>query len=280
MTGDNVKETIAVVKQKKSLPNNFPAMGVFVIGCRDNQYQLIGDLIFDFSPDGDEFTRLVDIADLNADGINEMVISYGTGVLPGSISVYSFVLEWNGFEFRSLLDTSPENGDPSGNWSDWNLPMLKDLDGNGTIELLLPRYRHYVCEELETRWSAVYMWNGEWYRYMWTDPGDPVFRFQAAFSGDYYSAIRLYDRAEISYRRAINDSSLRRFSTSEWRKNNNAGECNWYPFEPDEPQRIIAYARLRLLELMVYLNKSDAAVSLVQNFEDNFSITSPGYRFA
>jgi hypothetical protein len=278
MTGDQVKETIVILKQMYSFPVGAPAMAIFIVGCRSNQYQLLGSFVYTFTADA--YTKLDDIRDLNANGINEFVISVGSYSGYPQVDVYSYVLEWDGVSFRSLLDPTIESEDSSGNWSDWNLPELKDMDGNGTIELLLPRYRQSFCDELTTKWSGVYMWDGEYYRYMWMDPGDPQYRFQTVFSGDYYSAISLYDRSETQYRKAINDSTLKRFSNKDWRDKNNIGECKWEPYDPDEPQRIISYARFRLVELLVFLKKMNSAESLVIYLDDNNKETTPGYRYA
>ena len=53
--------------------------------------------------------------------------------------------------------------------------------------------------------KAMYMWDGEYYRFMWTVRSAPVYRFQAAFDGDYFASIGLYDKSEKMYQQALTD---------------------------------------------------------------------------
>jgi hypothetical protein len=155
------------------------------------------------------------------------------------------------------------------------------MDGNGTTDLLFPIHGvDSACDEPVSLWKDVYMWDGEYYRSMWEDPGEPSYRFQAAFNADYYTKIALYDKSEASYRKAINDSSLKPYYSQDWGKENNRWRCDGKPAEPYEPQRIIAYARFRLLELNIYLQEMGAAKSGVLYLADNFKETTPGYRYA
>ena len=160
---------------------------------------------------------------------------------------------------------------------------FKDIDGNGTIELLAPHYEwKRYCEGGPGRMPSgpervpreIYMWDGETFRFMWVDPGDPEYRFQAAFDGDYFTLIGLYDKSEKLYKRVINDSALKAFSFEEYCPDADVIT------EPDEPQRIMAYARFRLLELLVYLQKMDAAENAWEYLATHYTETTPGYRYA
>ncbi len=115
------------------------------------------------------------------------------------------------------------------------------------------------------------------FQYMWTDPGIPEYRFQAAFDGDYFLSVGLYDRSEKSYLRAISDPTLKEFSYQDWVD----GQCsNMGPIAPNEPQRVIAYARLRLLELHVFLRKIDDAGTEAQYLAIHYQESTPGYRYS
>jgi hypothetical protein len=281
LTGDLSREIIVALKQKSG--SNYD-LGVFVVGCRDNQYQLLSDRYHFFSRwTLDGWSKILDIRDLNANGIQEIILSAGHLVAPGEVFVDTSVLEWNGMSFRSLIDPVYEDPIYWGNTSLNGFIEFRDIDGNGTTELLFPWHLTiaYCGKGPISPWAGVFMWDGRYYRFIWRDPGDPEYRFQAAFNGDYYSQIHLYDQAEESYRRAINDSSLRKFSMQEWSKEALGDWCT-VPIdtEPGEPQRIIAYARLRLLELNVFQQKMAAAESGWIFISENYTETNPGYRYA
>jgi tetratricopeptide (TPR) repeat protein len=272
VTGDQAKEIIVILQQQRSLPTGLPSMGIFIVGCREHQFQLLGNFEFPFYWGTEKFTKLLDILDLNANGIAELVVSCGDIVHGDGVYISTEVLEWSGTGFRWLMHGGASDPNGWGNVSLNEMAELRDIDGNGTTEVLLAR--HDYCGETETCWKGVYMWDGEYFGYVWNDPGDPVYRFQAAFYADYYSSIGLYDRSEALYRRAIVESSLKSYYSYGWRIKGKGG------MDPDEPRRIIAYARFRLLELLVYLHKMGAAESHWQFIAANYPETVPGYRYA
>ncbi len=112
---------------------------------------------------------------------------------------------------------------------------------------------------------------------MAADPRLAEYRFQAAFNGDFFTGLSPADpKTEAAYRRAIDDPALKAFSFAEW----GGTACAGVPGEPDEPQRIAAYARFRLLELLTFLKKPEAAAQEWQYISDNYEEDSPGYRYA
>jgi len=284
VNGDLSKEIIITIKQISIISSWLDDIGIFVVGCRGNQFQLLdsgNELFYDIGTVRTG-SGILAIRDLNANGIPEIVVTGGYIPGMGEVDYGTIVLEWNGSAFRSLIYPIAEDPGSWGNRSLDQLPSFKDMDGNGTTELLLPWYVPLsYCDDLPvTPWSGVYMWDGVYFRFMWTDLGDPTYRFQAAFNGDYYSNIALYDRSEAMYRRTIIDSSLKSFYSLDWGKKNNRDWCDGKPHEPEEPQRIIAYARFRLLELLVYLQKMDAAESDWAYITANYPETAIGYPYA
>jgi hypothetical protein len=262
VTGDQVKETIITLKQMVYYGARTDT-AVFVVGCRNHQYQLLaGGENFYLPEIEEEGGGIADIRDLNADGLQEIIFSmiFHTGSAHGDMEYSYNVFEWDGYRFRTLLEQSQEN--LPAEWIDSiNGPLeLRDIDSNGTAELLLPQWAFPICGCGPVRMAKkIYMWDGEYYRYMWTDPGAPIYRFQAAFDGDYYSLFSLYDKSEASYRKAIQDPSLKPYEFNEY-------ECvdreNWEPYDPNT---IIAYTRFRLVELLAFLNLiSEANVELAQ----------------
>ena len=280
MTGDLNKETVITLLQFEGndlfgWPSIY-SMAVFMVGCRDGEYQLL------FSPDNypelqanPRWTGTLTIRDLNADGIRELVFSSGIVMSAhGDVAVSTQILEWNGQSMRSLI--SPEGGYPE--ITSLNAALeFQDVDGNGTIEALSPDNGFPIyCGWGPFRIAkTIYMWDGEYYHPMWVDPGVPKFRFQAAFDGDYFAQIGLYDKSEGLYRKAIDDSSLKSFSHKDgiWCSNPTDSDA-------DEPQLIRAYARFRLLELLVYLHKTGEAGDLRTFLSDHYQAETPGYLFA
>jgi hypothetical protein len=281
MTGDLSKETIIGLMQYKGndmfgWPSIY-TMVVFIVGCQNDQYQFLYEAGTDMADPN--WSEVVAIRDLNADGIRELVYSYGTIMSAhADVPIYSIVLEWNGKNFRNLLCLP--NGDCGYNATGYSLnaPLeFQDIDGNGTTELLFPEngmplYCGYGPWRIP---KDIYMWDGEYYRFMWTDPGVPEYRFQAAFDGDYYAAIGLYDKSEKMYLRAINDSALKAFSYKDSNYCSNPGES-----DPNEPQWIMAYARFRLLELYVNLQRMNDAENEWYYLAHNYQSTTPGYPFS
>jgi hypothetical protein len=290
LTGDITKETIVTIFQANpgvgdSIWGLTYSMAVFVIGCRDRKYQtfLQWDGFWDNTVPHQLVgaSGIVSFRDLNANGIRDIVLAQGNNISQqGDTQVYYTVMEWNGKAFRDLLSTKESHVNML---RTFNEEMeFKDVDGNGTIELMAPQHEYAkFCSGWGRMPSGpqqvpreIYMWDGETFRFMWVDPGDPEYRFQAAFDGDHFINIALYDRSKEYYERAIHVSSLKAFSFEEYCPD--AGVIT----EPDEPQRIMAYARFRLLELLVYLQKMNDAENMWEYLANNYSETTPGYRYA
>ncbi|MGB7538904.1 MAG: hypothetical protein WBM17_10220, partial [Anaerolineales bacterium] len=215
------------------------------------------------------------IADANADGVQEVFYKYGYFASPQYFLFFD-ALEWDGHSFRSLI--------PKGvGTSSFDGPSLKDVDGNGTLEIFLTQEvmtRISQCDAGPTRNPIdILTWDGEYYRYMWTDPGIPEYRFQTAFDGDYYVTVGLLDRAESMYLQALSDPKLEAFIWKEWAKYFGIFcGIDWQISEPNEPQYIRAYTRLRLLELYVYQEKIDEAKTIWQSINGHkATITEKSY---
>ncbi|MGB7539933.1 MAG: hypothetical protein WBM17_15440 [Anaerolineales bacterium] len=294
VTGDTTNEIIVTLVQTESKIQSmggYPlsSMLVFIVGCVDNQFHMLfqnklADVVnAPRSPSG-----VLRIEDLNADGLREIVFAYLMD--RGLYDDYwqAEMLEWNGSSFRALLPAAQENpipGYPSGPASPIATnadPEFRDVDGNGTIEILFPdRPLHHHCDDGPWRVTkSIYMWDGEFYRYMWTDPGSPNYRFEAAFDGDYFTLAGLYDKAEASYLRAVHDKNLPAFDYSQWsEKALNVGCWGDYS-DPDEPYRIVAYARLRLLELFAFLDRQNDAKADWEYLRTHYSEKTAGYVYA
>lgn len=269
VTGDTVKDYVIVVNQyldQKDYGKDYEPAGytaIFVIGCQSDEYvglyqnalrSLGWGIDYQLNPKQD---NPITIKDFNLDGIQEILYSM-LYEFDHMFSVRSDLLEWNGSSFHSLAV------DQRRLLISDTVPGFQDVDNNGTIELLLREdplgYRH-ECDEGPWRYSYdIYMWDGAYYRYMWTDPGIPVYRFQAAFDGDYYAAVGLFDKSEALYKKSIKDPALKSYSYQVWVAEAMGAYCSLgIETEPNEPQWITEYARFRLLELHVAMNDIGAA---------------------
>jgi hypothetical protein len=269
VTGDSIDEFILMIIQmrapEKDQNPHSPRheMVLFIFGCRALDYALHYSAITESDylaySDGsqDSSKTPIMVTDANADGIREVFYQYGFFYSPDYFLHFD-VLEWNSGSFHSLITEHGAIINPV------NDPIFEDIDGNGTLEILLTEDRSRwsnECDAGSVRDSTdILMWDGEYYQYMWTDPGIPRYRFQAAFDGDYYVTVGLFDRAEFLYLLALNDPELEPFIWREWaEKFGIFCSVDWFISEPNEPLYIRAYTRLRLLELYVYLEKMEEA---------------------
>jgi hypothetical protein len=250
---------------------------LFVVGCRGGAYAVI-HRVRTYST-----IRVDSVMDLNADGIHEIAYSYinNFGANHGYFTFQLQVLEWNGAIFRELL------WDPYTDATTPGTTAFEDVDGNGTLEILFPH--DYWGEKgggvdcdigPNLNSKDIWMWNGEYYHYMWRQNADPIYRFQAAYDGDYYISLGLYDRSEKMYLRAAFDESLKSGSTGDWMRD---GECyggKEIKPDPTEPPRIRAYARFRLVELYVNLGRVLEAESHRSSMRTENPLGSPGYIYA
>jgi hypothetical protein len=274
VTGDSIDEYILMVIQMMAPEKNQNPrsprheMVLFIFGCRALDYALHYSTITESDylaySDGslDASKTPIIIVDVNADGIMEVFYQYGFFFSPDSFRFFD-VLEWDIGSFHSLITEHGAIINPV------NDPILEDIDGNGTLEILLTEDRSRwsnECDAGSVRDSTdILMWDGEYYQFMWTDPGVPEYRFQAAFDGDYYVTVGLFDRAESQYLQALNDPDLEPFLWKDWAGNFGIFcAADWFPSEPNEPLYIRAYTRLRLLELYVYMGKMEEGEAVWQ----------------
>jgi hypothetical protein len=285
VTGDGVKETLIILLtysgEGVGQPYDYYEAEVFIVGCRNRQYTLYSLNIYQ-APHYQmlEYSHnILDLQDLNADGIPEILL-ITSGMQQGSNPTEFFpsfemeIYEWDGKDFPGYHIYIP--------YVITTVPEVRDMDGNGTKEILLPLFRERKdCKRgPEIDWKMVLMWNGKEYAEMWDDPGEPEYRFQAAFFADYYVQIALYDRAEKLYRRAVLDPSLKKFSLHEWGREPGYSCDDYEDTDPGEAQRIIAYARFRLLELNAFLEDLAAAESGAVYLSENYREGMNGYPYA
>jgi hypothetical protein len=281
VTGDGTREFLISI-------DIFHRTAVFILGCRGGEYAVLHRILIENPPDSPLFPeRLERVSDVNADGINEVVYSFLANVTEEHTNVSAQALAWDGKVFRELLLDDPYPGSDQNRDTVDAYLEIRDVDRNGTMELVFPSEvfnspkgmgTDADCRGGVVRNSySIWMWDGEYYRHMWREPVAPVYRFQAAFDGDLFSSLALFDKAETMYLRAVFDSSLKPGSPADWKKDM---ECPMGATEtPDstEPQKIQAYARFRLVELFVRAGRVMEAEWHRSYLRSNYPPGTPGY---
>lgn len=130
---------------------------------------------------------------------------------------------------------------------------LKDVDANGTVELLLKGGAEggFAGQRSapQLRETHTWMWNGSEYTFVDVTFSAPRLKFQAVQAADLYSRMGQYERAFELYHRAIYDDRLIAWNSA-WNEPLGGG-YEVYPTRPPEDnaqgERIHAYARFKIM---------------------------------
>lgn len=295
LTGDSIPEL--VVHQFFSIT---------VIGCDNNDYKTILDYSTIFNG-GLSGPAIYAIQDMNLNGIPDIVLVYSA--TSGNNTVVD-ILEWDGVQFTSLIQAN--HGEDSSvtsplaralywyssfsfhNWSESdasNTPVMeggadvviKDLDKNGTKELVLTDYGPGHTDTLYTfgPWrgkQVVFKWDGIHYLYSSLEIDPPIYRFQAVQDADRLFLLGEYDKALKLYQDVVSNDKLEWWSREKMvfiRDSYFAkagGEATPIPPQPNTDERLslAAYARYRMV--LYYLSRAEiskantAYTSLIENF--------------
>lgn len=264
---------------------------IFILGCRNGEYAVFHRILLaNWEESSRWFASLTAIMDINGNGIKEVVYSFMANAGMRFTDVSAQVLEWDGKGFRELMQDDP---DPGSEWNRYAVDAgigFRDIDENGIMELIFPASMFWNDEGMgvyrgcdggvDRNTFAIWMWDGEYYRFMWREAVPPVYRFQAALDGDSFTSIGLYDRAEEMYLRAVFDDALKPGSFGDWTFDMKCDLIGSGKSDPTEPPRIRAYARFRLTELYVYLGRVMEAGSHRSYLRTSFPLGSPGYIYA
>jgi hypothetical protein len=240
-------------------------------------------------------TAHVTIQELNRNGIQELVLSFNSCEWCRAVSVF----EWDGEEFKSLVqDWYIDPFDEELVSQDFTeLPgyasvSLKDIDSNGTFEILLQGGKPSYLAGMSGRegpyreQTIVFMWNGE--HYVWYsrrfDPAD--FRFQTLQDADEASQRGEWDVAQALYQEVIYSDELASWKREVWDALIEENEGTFsppnpgdMPFNPVEYDQLSAYARFRILLLHLLRGWNDDAETVFENLEMTYDVDSAGYPY-
>jgi len=194
VTGDNVSELLLI--------NSEPIYHLYIYTCFRGKYTLhfpeIGYFGFD--------TEIIDVKDLNSNGIPEILLTHRGCSGNGCYSIY--ILEWNGNEFQVLNSNSQYGEGMDG----LETVEIKDLSNDGIFEILMtggvPALGAYIIDppwRLETK---TLTWDGEVFVVKSIQYESSQFRFQAVQDGDRATSIGNFGKAIKSYQEAIFNDDL------------------------------------------------------------------------
>ena len=252
ITGDGIPEL------------TFPYMtGIQIIGCKNNQYEVLTGFYFDSSLLSIYF---LDVDDLNSDGLAEIAVWFD-GCLGGRCPYFQ-IFAWNGIEFVDLT-TFHCHGDLQTPYS----LVLQDIDKNGTSEVIFQYRSGNIPTGLYTEYperteTITCMWNGSQFVLADHEFGKPYYRFQAVKDGGYQLGFHNYDQALALYKQAIYDKNL------EWFTDDRNLLAYWtylqniFPYEepnptstpdlqpdPDEYQNLASFSYYKII--FIYLLQDD-----------------------
>ena len=270
---------------------------VYVFGCRDGQYVELLEVQPEIS---DPYFAGVEIfaQDFNLNGIPDLLFSsayWGARNYTLNVQVY----EWNGADFITLIPEVVNHPyDAMGNImftpgiqvSMYNGYMdLEDVDDNGTIEIILRggNVMGYIAQLSAPQTSEIHtwMWNGEEFNFYDVAFSSPTLKIHAVQAGDVASQLQKFEQALELYWQAIEDPSL-----EAWNVERNEWMPEWTdpgtptpthpPPDPDQGDRVEAYARFRIVVTNLLLGRYEEAEAQYQKLLDLHPVGNPGDPFA
>lgn len=273
-----------------------PEIGVFdytlhVLGCMNGQYAVFLEIEYSGNP---SLPQIFAVKDMNLDGNPEVVIysSDSCGFLGhcSSVGIY----KWNG---QTLQPISKMPGSDSVGELGMRGPFgieLKDIDGNGTVELLLEGgitstlgdYYEGLPWRIQT---DIYMWNGSYFEFHRTTFTAPEYRFQAVQDGDEATRWGEYEKALGFYQEAISSDKLEWWSAEE---HHYQIDSWFYKYDqtatplpkptPDiaEYPSLAAYARFRIMLLHVKQGHVADAKNVYDTQQQKFRVGTAGHAYA
>ena len=272
LTGDGVKDLLI---------EHFLGVGyksIRIYSCTNGSYKsfpVIGD-------DWDAIQHtdgVVTIEDLNKDGIPEIVISDGPGLI---------IVEWQGDYFKPF--------GLGGSHSLSRRPEIKDIDHDGLDEIIFTGQEVYYFGYNEDVYTGapwrdeivVFSWDGNEYIQHPSEYSAPEYRFQAVQDGDRLTLRHNYEQALELYQSVIFSDRLKEWSPDMHNyelgildANINSLPTPTLPApDPAEYPLLAAYAYYRMVILHIHLGQMDAASTQYTTLQDKFPAGNPGHPYA
>jgi tetratricopeptide (TPR) repeat protein len=270
---------------------------VYVFSCHEGVYVKLLEVQPDIS---DPYFAGVDLIsqDLNSDGVADLLIeSSYMGARNSTLNVQ--VYEWNGEAFVSLIPEAVHHPyqalghimfDSDVQVSMFNGHLrLEDIDRNGTVEIILRGGVEYgyvaqlsAPQPIEIH---TWMWNGDEFNFFDVAFSPPTLKIHAVQAGDVASQLSNYEEALELYWQTIEDPSL-----EAWNVERNEWMPAWTdpgtptpthpPPDPDQGDRVEAYARFRIILTNYLLGRVDEAEEQYRLIQSIHPPGDPGHPYA
>ncbi len=269
LTGDGVTEVATV------FGTDFSSSILHVYGCDGGHYRELLNLP---SLIGEGAPRIETIADTNANGVADLVVNQDSCHWCYAMQVF----EWDGETFQSLVRQWLVYSDLS-ELSFWDYAELMglgqgrvaDLDGNGTLELILeggtPSYSAALLGD-EGPWreqTITYAWDGHYFVWNSQRYAPAVFRYEALQDADAAVLRGDDDEALALYQDVIFSDHLVSWTPDVWQQMVDAAfsypDVTLMPFNPTEHEALSAYARFRIMVLHTHRGLVSDAETVYQN---------------
>jgi hypothetical protein len=289
LTGDGVPELL------------ISSVAANVLMCVNGRYE---DMLSVVTGDPFPSPRILAIQDMNLDGMPELILK-GNVMSAGELIYY--IYEWNGTAFQSLIwsneKLSPWFHTSVGKAMIWygtsisdeeeldglsDTATIEDVDGNGTLELILhgnipiPKYLY------DGPWRKItetYQWNGYYFALSSLDIIPPVYRFQAVEDADRLSLMGKYQQALNLYLEAISSHTLAAWILDQYHSQFRAEISGTptptlIPFNQEEYNNLAAYALYRIMLLHVMQFETDTAETAYNDLIKNYPVGQTGHLYA
>jgi len=238
---------------------------------------------------GDSGANLVDVVDLNKNGIPELILYNVVHYGYADISIF----EWDGSKFRSLIDMGKYSSTDdtvidwvSATWISDTHYKLIEINGEGLKEIMVVYDVNQLCGGFgdfcdgtpARAQTTILGWNGRSYVIKQRYYAPAQYRFQAIQDGDAASSQKEYDKALRLYQETIFGDKLKSY-TPEIRDNLRAQfDAKYgttpiptsYPVALDEYPRLAAYAYYRIMLLHIAQNHESDAGIVYKTLQEKF----------
>jgi len=280
----NTNEELVVTKDltNDGLPEiSVIKINAYIYGCINGKYRILLIIVPRIGR-----AKLVNTNDMNNDGLPELVYRTEYHGLSADFMAYYLIYEWNGIQFTNLLSRNNyssrkvEGGSSNQEAFIFNgSETLRDIDGNGTIELILHGGNdsgYSSCDSGPVRDEThIWMWNGKEFDLERMELDPPEYRFQAVFDGDEASLSGEYQNAENLYRQAISDNSL--FGIDHFYNDSFCG--NGLGVDPKERPNLSAYSKYRIMLIHILINDNLSKTSY-HSLQNEYPIGVYGHAYA
>lgn len=253
LTGDGEMETIVSLLAADVFADPKPG-ALLLYNCEEESFRLVQ---MEFPAEGFGAPRIVHIQDINADGVNELIVS-SAACSEDTCYEDARILGWDGVQYRNLLEGSTADLPfPDLQITDFDLDGIFDLEvaskGFGTVAAGPQRQviRHYAYNPQAGKWLLTFESLGaSSFRIHVLHDADTALR-----NGDYAVALVLYGQV-------INEAAL----------------VDW--IHPASERAVQAgYARYKSIVTYALLGDLDAAARELELFIAASPLNTPGYPY-